>query len=285
MGGDSENGPPYRGTGPSCRRNSLLREAQGRALIIAVGQPSCSACIRRSPHSICSIDFGESIYLRVDANDKAVMPSDHPQGISENSIDYQGGCAVTWFSTLLTPTEVLSPPPRQRHDGAQTARILALAVGADPIVFTGQDLAYGESSHVEGAKGGKRVTVQGSRIIMKNERVTKNQEVYWVPGYFGGRVPTNSGLLAFREDIEETIRHNSGRRFINATEGGAHIAVRSECPADVLKLTAIRNSPSRVPAGGTKPLVTDSAPALPDLETSRKHVDRLLQRSKRNGRR
>ncbi|PKN33461.1 MAG: hypothetical protein CVU61_13485 [Deltaproteobacteria bacterium HGW-Deltaproteobacteria-19] len=287
MGGDFRNRPAIIvATGPSLQKNiSLLREAQGKALIISVGQTlRVLLAYDVRPDIVCSIDFGEPNYLSMsDAIDKANMPLlMHPQVYPRIPFEYQADLFVTLDqSNLLTPTGGnVSSPLGNAMTVAQTALNLALAVGADPIVFTGQDLAYGESSHIEGATYGKQVTVQGSRIIMKNEQVTKNQEVYWVPGYFGGRVPTNSGLLAFLEDIEETIRRNSGRRFINATEGGAHIAGTERMALrDVLKTHCDQEFPvADYLAAARRPLGTDPRRLCRMLETSRKHVDRLLQR-------
>lgn len=286
MGGDFRNRPAIIvATGPSLQKNiSLLREAKGKALIISVGQTlRILLAYDVRPDIVCSIDFGEPNYRSLsDAIDEADMPLlMHPQVYPRIPSEYRGDVFVTLDrNNLLSPAGgSASSPLANTLTVAQTALNLALAVGANPIVFTGQDLAYGESSHIEGATYGKQVTVQGSRIIMQNERVTKNQEVYWVPGYFGGRVPTNSGLLAFLEDIEETIRHNAGRRFINATEGGAHIAGTERMPLrDVLRSHCEQEFPvADYLAAARRPLGADPRRLCRMLDTSRKHLDRLLQ--------
>ncbi|HOI74236.1 MAG TPA: DUF115 domain-containing protein [Syntrophales bacterium] len=276
-------------TGPSLQRNiSLLREAQGRALIITVGQSlRILLAYDIHPDIVCSIDFGEPNYRSMsDAIDMANMPLlIHPQVYPRIPREYRGDVFVPLDrnSILLPASGKVSPPLGNAMTVAQTALNLALAAGADPIIFTGQDLSYGESSHIAGATYGKQVTVQGSRIIMKRGQNTRDHEVYWVPGYFGGQVPTHSGLLAFLEDIENTIRHHPGCRFINATEGGARIAGTERMSMrDVLETCCRQEFPvSEYLAEARQPLGVDPRRLCRMLETSRNHMERLLKNASR----
>ncbi len=273
-------------TGPSLQKNiSFLRKARGRALVIAVAQAlRVLLAYDIRPDILCSIDFGEYNYRELaDAIGEADMPLlIHPQVYPRVPVAYQGDLFVApdRHSLLVPPGGSAPSPLGHALTVAQTALNLALAAGADPIVFTGQDLAFGETSHVEGALARGRVTVNGNCVVMKGKQTDNVQEACWVPGYFGGRVLTNAVLYAFLEEIEATVRRHPDRRFINATEGGARIAGTERMALrDVLESRCRDEFPvADFLAAARRPLGTDTGRLCRELEDARKHLERLLDR-------
>ncbi len=87
---------------------------------------------------------------------------------------------------------------------------LAYVLGANPIIFIGQDWAYsGGMDHAKGA------SIDGALP----------KDVIWVKGNYEEKVPTTPTLysgLKLVENIAETLSKD-GYEFINATEGGAFI--------------------------------------------------------------
>jgi len=96
----------------------------------------------------------------------------------------------------------------QRTVVAHTAFSAALFLGADPVIFLGQDLSYtGGLSHVKGSAHGVTVPSESSLLQIK--------------GLFGP-IKTSNNMKVFLDHYEELIS-TGGRRVINCTEGGAFI--------------------------------------------------------------
>jgi len=216
-------------TGPSLQKNiHLLKEAKGKALIIAVGQAlRVLLAYDIKPDIICSIDFGKPNYLDLeDVIQDATMPLVIDSRVyPEIPFEYQGD--------LITPVcgddilaEALSEHQERVDRGKTVAQLglnLALAIGADPIIFTGQDLALGTTSHVFGAIADTKVELQDGKILESNSQGKSVNEAFWVEGIYGGRVLTTKVLMGYLEDFENTIKNFPDRCFIDATEGGALI--------------------------------------------------------------
>ena len=127
---------------------------------------------------------------------------------------------------------------------------VAARMGADPIVLVGQDLAYtGQRGYAAGSRrddmrlerspDGRATLVRGTDEMDQPEHgahITDTVELLEVPGWDGGTVPTSYALDAQRLWLERAIDGlDAGKRVINATEGGAHIAGAEHTPlADVL---------------------------------------------------
>ena len=87
---------------------------------------------------------------------------------------------------------------------------IAAALGADPIMLIGQDLAFTHhSSHTEGIMGRLKVDTDKEKFI-------------WVEGNLEDKVPVNSAFLTYIRQFKEAISSLKGL-CINATEGGARI--------------------------------------------------------------
>ena len=92
--------------------------------------------------------------------------------------------------------------------------IAATVLGCDPIIFVGQDLAYPTgASHAKGA------VLHG---IAPGQNARGNIESKMTLGVDGKMVRTDRGFLSMKNHFETMIK-NRPEKFINATEGGAHI--------------------------------------------------------------
>ena len=125
---------------------------------------------------------------------------------------FSQGTMETWLNKILGGQILFT--------GAGTVAQLnlysALLLGCSPIIFIGQDLAYSES------RDHAAHTALPSADLAKAQLENK-QEVYMVKGTLGGEVQTTRAFISMKTTFENIIRDNTGRHYINATEGGAHI--------------------------------------------------------------
>lgn len=102
---------------------------------------------------------------------------------------------------------------------------LAKKMGASEIIMLGQDLAYGDISHVEGANFSNKVEIieqQGKKYFKVKDDLTgvlNLQETIEVKGFFGDTVLTNSMFQSFAIFLEK----NAYKNLINCTEGGMYL--------------------------------------------------------------
>lgn len=203
--------------GPSlCKNVDLLKQAKGKALIVAVG--SVVKLLRDReilPDLVISTDGGAGNYDRFSGVDWPMVPLLYSPIIYSKILqEYRGPKVLAataqaeWIARFLGP-EVLgiASGPSVAH----LAFSLALRLAADPIIFVGQDLAYRDGhSHAP---------------TLENTHVNADVRVRAIDG---GEVLTSKVLRVFLSWFEEAIREvtaeNPSQKFINATEGGAHIS-------------------------------------------------------------
>ncbi len=204
--------------GPSLSKQlDGLARAKGRALIIAVGT-ALKALIGKGiePDLVVSIDGGEPNFRHFEGVrcgaplifDPMIYPAilDAYQG-PKVAAD-AGSAGGEWLAAHGLQLGRL-------HAGGSVAHValdFAMKAGANPIILIGQDLAFTDRrTHAAG-------TVYADRELKSLDGVM------WVPGYFGGRVPTSSAWNNFRLWFEQYLSVlPPGRMVINATEGGARI--------------------------------------------------------------
>lgn len=105
---------------------------------------------------------------------------------------------------------------------AQMNFLAACLLGCSPIIFVGQDLAFSEQgSH---ALHTSLTTNDGQKGLFDR------QEILFVDGYGGGKVPTSRSFLGFKHHFEQAIAAAVGQQFINATEGGVRLEGTEELP-------------------------------------------------------
>ncbi|MHA1568975.1 MAG: motility associated factor glycosyltransferase family protein, partial [Alphaproteobacteria bacterium] len=112
---------------------------------------------------------------------------------------------------------------------------LAVALGCNPIVLIGQDLAYGEAgqSHAEGIGTGGVEDIKREEMEYTREHDTlAKKNLCLVDGYFGKQVVTKTNLRNYLLWFEQVIPQvlGAGFRVINSTEGGAKIAGAEQMP-------------------------------------------------------
>jgi hypothetical protein len=215
--------------GPSLDTNAhLLAQVKGRAIIIAVLQAVRSLQKHGiEPDLIVSFDPKEINYTRhfadLDTKELALcyVPILYPRIVKEHSGPrFVVGADIYPFSQWLF--DILREPKGVVASGPSVANVawdIARQLGCDPLIFVGQDLAFtGERSHADNVTGGGQISPE---LLHK---VKENPNHYcFVEGWDGERILTNKSMLAMKIWFEQKISEYSGRRFIDATEGGAKI--------------------------------------------------------------
>ncbi len=214
-------------TGPSLSKNiHHLIGLEDRAVIIAVGQ-----CLRiLLAYSICPdfitcVDFGKTNY-------------DHYRGLLHIT-DIPLVTINRAYAPLLKAWKgpkiiVGTPVPGAEktsagiltekgflESGGSVAHLsfsLAKHLGCNPICFTGQDLALGETSHMNQADaGGKVILDQAGNIkwevtdpgcsLHGRDDLSMGQMIY-VDGYYGTPVSTNIGLASFITSFNSMVERH-----------------------------------------------------------------------------
>lgn len=258
--------------GPSLQKNMhLLKEAKGKALIFAVDTtlrpllkmglvPDAVFVVERFPNVY------ECHFRDLDVPDEVVMialpvifPPIYETAKGPKLIAFRGNESLNdWINTACGDKGVLEVGGSVAHMAFSFARF----IGADPIIFIGQDLAYAEDGSTHSAAtvfAGNKLSFNTSETLPPEERT------YLVPGYYGKPVPTCFYLRDFLIWFENHIQ-TANARCINATEGGALIKGAENMPLqEVLNrfcryylkdqfLTKVRKLP------------------LEDLDTAKKHL-------------
>ncbi|AOY78155.1 motility associated factor glycosyltransferase family protein [Clostridium formicaceticum] len=108
---------------------------------------------------------------------------------------------------------------------------LAVYLGANPIVFVGQDYAYGPEG-VTHSKDAVYLQEKGKRA----RDLLKSKPIVYVESNEGRMIPSNQLWVDFKEGLEKKIATHAHKTFINATEGGAKIkGTKCQQLADVIQ--------------------------------------------------
>lgn len=204
--------------GPSLDKNiHLLPEVKNKALILATGT-ALKAILRVGvePDLVVTIDPTEANYrhfqgVRVPGAALVFEPRGHYRIAAEFSgptfVGPADGCG--WLNDVCGEDLGLV---WSAGSVANVAFSVAYLMGLNPIIFIGQDLAYGDGcTH--------------SRLLDHQEPVDWEKRDGFIPveGNLGGIVYTKSTWLSFREWFERVFAAIHDRTIINATEGGARI--------------------------------------------------------------
>lgn len=208
--------------GPSLDKNiSELKNAQGKALILAVD--AVISTLRKNnivPDAVFTIERGIELYEAFYKNnivDKEIVFIGPPVVETEildklNSNKKllclkQGEKINEWINQDILCED------RLLHMGTSCAHVaLAFAkhVGANPVIFVGQDLAY--------TKDG----VTHSEYVETKAKMEESKDLLYVKGVDGDMLPTDYAFKNFLVFFEaEIAKDNSDRLYIDATEGGA----------------------------------------------------------------
>lgn len=178
------------------------------------------------PDAVLTYDPGEKNYLvfekMIDHGIKEI-PMIFGSSVGYETVDnYQGPKVHFVTSQDRTSIYFLKEQLNLEHDlildspsiAVMTFQILN-KLGADPIVFAGQNLGYlYDRLYSEGIEY-KHIQSNVDKEKLDNAPTTKD--------VYGNDIKTNSGFNSMRHSIESFAKYYTGSTFINTTKGGAHI--------------------------------------------------------------
>ena len=213
-------------TGPSLAKNiHHLIDLKDKAIIICVGQalrPLLAYGIRAD--FACTVDFGEVNYVHF----KGLMDCGIPLVTINRTYAplikaWQGpkfiaATPVPGFEEMATG--ILSKKGFVEAGGSVAHLCFGFAqlLGANPIIFIGQDLALGETSHIPLADAAGKVAVDKNGAIgwkvddqrchLHDMGVHGMGPAHYIEGFFGKPVLTNLGLASFHTVFENMIKRH-----------------------------------------------------------------------------
>lgn len=214
--------------GPSLDKSiPLLKQVQGRCLIICAEsaivpltkngiKPDIMAALERTKtnyhfHFEDQNHSPDIALFALAMVDPRVFPSFSGGKIP---IFRKGEGLNRWFNQHLGDGSELDAGASVAH----LALSSALYLGADPIIFVGQDLAYGPNgvTHSKDA-----VTMQEKGKAVRD--IIHSFPTVYVEGNDGEMIPSNQLWVNFKIIMESIIAKNPEHHFYNATQGGAKI--------------------------------------------------------------
>lgn len=206
--------------GPSLNRNiHLLKQAQGKAVILAVG--TAVKALQKNgvdPDFMVSIDpdrLNYGHFKGVNTKHSALITEmqSHPEILEKFSgpIFVSGNSPILkWFDDVIEEKGIME----SGGSVANNAMTAAYKMGANPIVFVGQDLAYAKDGHSHAA---------GTNYENKVYTGGESSDYFFVKANDGGEVLTDSSFYQFLNFFQNWIKNYPQPEYINATEGGALI--------------------------------------------------------------
>ena len=201
-------------TGPSLKKNMhLLKGLEDKALII-----SCDASFKLlmnngiNPHMVTSLEREHEVQQFFDKFDKEEVKDIYmttcPVLFNHVYESYEGPKIIVYrnfdhFKWLEIERGILEI----KLASSNMAFKIAEALGCDPIILIGQDLAYGENDETH-----------ATEVPFSSE----GEGIFMIPGNNGQPIKTNSGWYNFLKAYEFDIAQYKGH-VINCTEGGAYI--------------------------------------------------------------
>lgn len=238
--------------GPSLDKNiDQLKTIDGKGLIISVESaivplikngisPDILTIIERSKKTFTyhleNRDFPDDMALLCLALvDKQVFPSFTGAKIP---IFRKGEAMNQWINESLGDGSNIDGGSNVSH----LAMELASYLGANPIIFVGQDYAYGP----EGATHSRDASYY-EKTGKATRSFVESLPVVYVEGSDGSPIPTNQLWKDFKLGLEMKIMAHPERLFFNATEGGAKInGTKSITLAEVIHQYCTKQIPCRV---------------------------------------
>ena len=216
--------------GPSLDKNiSELHRIQGRGLIISTEstivpllrngiKPDILTIIERTKYTYLyhfeNVDYPEDMALLcLGLVDKHVFPAFPGQKIP---IFRNAEAINQWVNQYIGDGSAMDAGANVSH----LAFELAVLLGADPIVFVGQDYAYG----ADGVATHSKNAVYNEDKGKKSKEYIQSMRVIEVEGNDGKMIPSNQLWIDFKRGLEQKIASHPDKTMINATEGGALIS-------------------------------------------------------------
>ncbi len=269
--------------GPSLDKQlPVIRRERHRLLVIAIGQTLCALrAAGIEPDLVHILESADVVHQLTRAGDTSnvslvVTPSVNA-GLFEVPVRARfvawpaPNLVGVWLAEALGETNGLM---QGAGTVAQSAIHLAARLGATRVLVVGQDLAFSNGrAYASGSAYGETGFELRSdgRFVFTNLRAKAEQfgipvaagpgpeeELVWVEGWAGDRVPTSIPYSTFIEDYRELAPELAamGVELVNCTEGGARLpGLRQAAFEDVL-----REIPERsICAGPTLHAAYDSA--------------------------
>ncbi len=214
--------------GPSLDKNiHELKKIQGKGLIISTEsaivplmknkiKPDILTIIERTKYTYLyhfeNIEYPKDMALLcLGLVDKQVYPSFPGQKIPV----FRNGEAINqWINQFLGDGSGLDAGANVSH----LAFEIAVHLGANPIVFVGQDYAYGPEG-VTHSKDAVYLEEKGKRA----REIMQSKPIVYVESNEGTMIPSNQIWKDFKMGMEQKIASHSDKTIFNATEGGAKI--------------------------------------------------------------
>lgn len=249
--------------GPSLDRNvAQLAEARTRGLVIVVNH-ALGALYRAGvrPHLVAALesrDVSNHFEVPPEYHERLLLGTmAHPSVFQLPArVRYAGHIGEEPVAAALL--SAIEEPACMATGGSAATMAFSMAamMAADPIVLVGQDLAFtGNRGYASGVKLAdmrlERRDGAASRVVHAPDQYDHtgyDLQVFEVDGWDGRPVPTSHSLDTQRNWLERAIAGvQTGRRVVNATEGGADIAGAVNVPlADVLAGLPERDDPGTV---------------------------------------
>ncbi len=201
-------------TGPSLKKNMhLLKGIEDKALIISV-DASFKLLMANGikPHMVTSLEREHPVQQFFDGFDSAEVKDVYmtacPVLFNHVYESYAGPKIIVYrnfdhFKWLEIERGILDI----KLSASNMAFKVAEALGCDPIIFIGQDLAYGPNNETH-----------ATPVPFSSE----GEGIFYIPGNYAEQVKTNSGWFNFLRALELDISQHRGKVY-NCTEGGARV--------------------------------------------------------------
>ncbi|QGU95065.1 DUF115 domain-containing protein [Clostridium bovifaecis] len=273
--------------GPSLDKNiHLLKEAEGKAVILATD--AVLGTLKRHniiPDAVFTVEriwkTYEAFYKNKEFDERivfvgpAVIRSEILTVLKKNKkllfLKHGEGPSMWIGKNIMKEDKYLTTGASCAH----TALSFSKYIGADPIIFIGQDLAYTK----EGITHGKDVEIK-QKTELKNNRL-------WVDGVNGEKLPTNLALKNFLIWFEKVIaKDKSGREYIDCTEGGAYKkgtiimklqeAINSYCTEGITRLSELIPEKDKLDERYINSVI--------ELRNLKKDINKLMKKAKKHNR-
>lgn len=202
--------------GPSLEKNiDTLKYVKNKAVIISVGQ-ALKLLLNKgiTPDLFVAIDPQEAVYDIIKGIEDIGIPAVFLATASRKAVEeYKGPKFIAVQDKAYALENEKKHLVQTGGSVATTSIDIALQMGANPIILTGQDLAFTDNKHH--ASGYVHTNGEVDVKPLKNMRTVK--------GASGEMLYTTLGLLSYKRWIENRIEEEKDITFINATEGGAFI--------------------------------------------------------------
>lgn len=288
------------GAGPSLRKNAaLLKDLKGKA-VIAAAITAYKPLLKYGvvPDFIIAsekVDLPEYFtYGEDDLKTRLILAEVSHPGMFERKVKGKFVFFSPYVAVSSAHTRSWGSGYFPAIGGSVTTAALDMGVmfGCDPILFVGQDLAFGEGeTHAPGGvyiaqdvkidKDRGEIVIEEDYVTLK-DRAVSTHKLQWLKGLDGRPVASKFDWVTFHQWFENYVaelkRKGDPTRVINATEGGAyiegmeHITLAEAIKRHVLKGFDLEGAVEGALAGRKRP---DTAAIVSELEETEKRLKEI----------